>query len=182
MLELASRPARRPGDAEYLASLRAIPWVFAWTQNRVLLPAWFGAAPPSPRPATTAARSLRTAAVLPHGGRQPRDDAREVEPADLARLSRRSSPDDRLYATIEEEHAQAVAGVLAAAGVSRLLERQPVLRRSIELRNPYVDPMNAVQVELLKPLSRRGRERTAYPCSARSRRSRPHSATRASRV
>ena len=42
LLEIASRPARRPNDADYLASLRAIPWVFSWTQNRVLLPAWFG--------------------------------------------------------------------------------------------------------------------------------------------
>jgi phosphoenolpyruvate carboxylase len=58
--------------------------------------------------------------------------------------------DRALYATIVAEHARAVAGVLAATGVGRLLERQPVLRRSIELRNPYVDPMNAVQVELLR--------------------------------
>jgi phosphoenolpyruvate carboxylase len=55
-----------------------------------------------------------------------------------------------LFATIEAEHARTVAGVLAATGVGRLLERQPVLRRSIQLRNPYVDPMNAIQVELLR--------------------------------
>jgi len=58
--------------------------------------------------------------------------------------------DDSLFAAIEEEHTRAVSGVLAATGVTRMLERQPVLRRSIELRNPYVDPMNAVQVELLR--------------------------------
>ena len=54
------------------------------------------------------------------------------------------------FDAIAAEHERAVRGVLAATGVSRLLERQPVLRRSIELRNPYVDPMNAVQIELLE--------------------------------
>ena len=58
--------------------------------------------------------------------------------------------DPALFATIEEEQKRAVAGVLAATGVERLLERQPMLRRSVDLRNPYVDPMNAVQVELLR--------------------------------
>ena len=59
-------------------------------------------------------------------------------------------PDPALFAEIEREHARAVRGVLAATGVASLLERQPILRRSIDLRNPYVDPMNAVQVELLR--------------------------------
>ena len=58
--------------------------------------------------------------------------------------------DTGLFEQIELEHERTVAGVLAAAGVGSLLERQPVLRRSIDLRNPYVDPMNAVQVELLR--------------------------------
>jgi len=58
--------------------------------------------------------------------------------------------DASLFGAIEDEHARTVAGVHAATGVARLLERQPVLLRSIALRNPYVDPMNAVQVELLR--------------------------------
>ena len=87
LLEIASRPTRRPGDADYLASLRAIPWVFAWTQTRVLLPAWFGCGTAfATLVGRRAARAVRAAAVLPHARRQPRDDAREVEPADRARL------------------------------------------------------------------------------------------------
>jgi phosphoenolpyruvate carboxylase len=58
--------------------------------------------------------------------------------------------DPSLFDAIEEEHARTVAGVHAATGVMRLLERQPILLRSVALRNPYVDPMNAVQVELLR--------------------------------
>jgi len=150
MLELASRPARRPGDAEYLSSLRAIPWVFAWTQNRVLLPAWFGAGTAFAEAGDDALRDLYVR--LPFF-RTVVDNlemtlAKSSLPISRGYLSLVSN--DRLYATIEDEHARAVSGVLAAAGVSRLLERQPILRRSIELRNPYVDPMNAVQVELLR--------------------------------
>ena len=68
----------------------------------------------------------------------------------IARGYLRLVPDPALYELIEEEHARAVDGVLAATAVSSLLERQPMLRRSIDLRNPYVDPMNALQVELLR--------------------------------
>src|SRR5262249_11223583 len=68
----------------------------------------------------------------------------------IARGYLRLVPEPALYERIEEEHTRAVAGVLAATGVSQLLERQPMLRRSIDLRNPYVDPMNALQVELLR--------------------------------
>jgi phosphoenolpyruvate carboxylase len=56
----------------------------------------------------------------------------------------------RLFGRIAAEHERTVAAVLEIVGGGALLERQPVLRRSIELRNPYVDPMNAIQVELLR--------------------------------
>jgi phosphoenolpyruvate carboxylase len=57
---------------------------------------------------------------------------------------------DAFFGEIASEHARAVAAVLDIVGEERLLERNPVLRRSIGIRNPYVDPMNAIQVELLR--------------------------------
>jgi phosphoenolpyruvate carboxylase len=150
LLEIASRPARRPGGDDFLASLRAIPWVFAWTQNRVLLPAWFGVG--------TAFASVEPEVLHDLYVRLPfvraLVDNLEMTLAksslSIARGYMRLVDDGSLFEQIESEHARAVSGVLAAAGVSRLLERQPMLRRSIELRNPYVDPMNALQVELLR--------------------------------
>jgi phosphoenolpyruvate carboxylase len=150
LLEIASRPARRPDDADFLSSLRAIPWVFSWTQNRTLLPAWFGCG----------------AAFAAAGGAALHDLYRRlpffrtvVDNLEMT-LAKSSLPiargylalvdDESPFEEIAAEHERAIAGVLAATGVTSLLERQPMLRRSIELRNPYVDPMNAVQVELLR--------------------------------
>ena len=150
LLELASRPARRPGDENYLESLRAIPWVFSWTQNRVLLPAWFGVGSAFASVEPELLRDLYTR--LPFV--RTIVDNLEMTLAKSSRSIARgylSLVDDRsLWDEIEAEHARTVAGVLAATGVSQLLERQPMIRRSIDLRNPYVDPMNALQVELLR--------------------------------
>ena len=152
LLEIASRPARRPDDADFLASLRAIPWVFSWTQNRVLLPAWFGCGTAFAAAGNETLRDLYER--LPF--------FRTVVDNLEMTLAKSSLPIARGYLTLVEdpspfdviatEHERAVAGVLAATGVSRLLERQPMLRRSIDLRNPYVDPMNALQVGLLRRL------------------------------
>ena len=150
LLEIASRPARRPDDAEYLASLRAIPWVFAWTQNRVLLPAWFGCGAAFAEAGPATLRDLYER--LPFF-RTAVDNLEMTLAKSSLSIARGYLPlvrDPALFGAIEEEQRRAVAGVLAATGVSRLLERQPMLRRSVDLRNPYVDPMNAVQVELLR--------------------------------
>ena len=82
-----------------------------------------------------------------------RDDAREVEPRDRLAVRRARPGRARaraLYAEIASEHERTVDAVLQTLEARTLLERQPVLRRSIQLRNPYVDPMNAIQVELLR--------------------------------
>jgi phosphoenolpyruvate carboxylase len=153
LLEIASRPSRRPGDENYLESLRAIPWVFGWTQARVLLPAWYGCGSAF---ATLSDAHLRHLYELPFFsalvGNLEMTLAKSSLP--IARGYLPLVPDvdlrERVFGAIEAEHRLAVEGVLRAAGVSQLLERQPMVRRSIALRNPYVDPMNAIQVELLR--------------------------------
>jgi phosphoenolpyruvate carboxylase len=154
LLELGSRPARRP-QGDFLDGLRAIPWVFAWTQNRCLLPAWYGCG--------TAFAELGDPEALRRLYRDWAFFRSLVENLEMT-LAKSSleiaegyldlvspGPDrDRVYRKIRTEHEQAVAGVLAIAEAKELLDRHPVLQRSIRLRNPYVDPMNAIQIELLR--------------------------------
>ena len=149
LLQIASRPTRRPGGDDYLASLRAIPWVFSWTQTRVLLPAWYGCGTAF---ASLAEGELDRLRRLPFFRTLVENLEMTLAKSSLP-ISRdylRLVEDARIYEVIEREHALAVDGVLRATGAPRLLERQPMVRRSIELRNPYVDPMNAIQVELLQ--------------------------------
>jgi phosphoenolpyruvate carboxylase len=158
LLEIGSRPARRPESADFLGSLRAIPWVFAWTQNRTILPAWFGCG--------TALGSLvdagevdtlrRLYARLPFF--RSLVDTLEMTlakssleiAAQYVELVPPELESESLYTEIASEHERTVDAVLETLESRTLLERQPVLRRSIHLRNPYVDPMNAIQVELLR--------------------------------
>ncbi len=159
LLEIGSRPASRTdasGRGE-LAALRAIPWVFAWTQTRCLLPAWYGCG-------TALAESAANGSL-----RELRRSYRDwpffrtfVENLEMAlakssieiargylRLVPATPTRDRLWDLIEDEHARTVDAVLQIVESQELLDRHPVLQRSIRLRNPYVDPMNAIQVELL---------------------------------
>ena len=151
LLEIGSRPVKRPESAgsDELAQLRAIPWVFAWTQNRCLLPAWFGAGTALAGADVAELRRLYrewpffTALV----------DNLEMTLAksslEIARQYLRLVDDPAPFGEIEAEHARTVAAVLAITESAALLDRHPVLQRSVALRNPYVDPMNFLQVELL---------------------------------
>jgi phosphoenolpyruvate carboxylase len=157
LLEIGSRPERRPETGDYLSSLRAIPWVFAWTQNRAILPAWFGCGAAFGDLVDAGEigvlrglyegfpffRSLVDALemTLAKSSLEIASQYLELVPAELE--------PERLYAEIATEHERALAAVLETLECGRLLDRHPVLQRSIQLRNPYVDPMNAIQLELL---------------------------------
>ena len=156
LLEIGSRPVSRPeaaGPSE-LESLRAIPWVFAWTQTRCIAPAWLGAG------AGLAAAPVDELRALYEGWPFFRALVENLEMS-LAKSSMGIAErylelvDDaglaeRVFDALRVDHDRACAAVLEIVGQRELLDRHPVLQQSIRLRNPYVDPMNAIQVELLK--------------------------------
>ena len=154
MLALGSRPSRRPGGEDLLRSLRAIPWVFSWTQNRCLLPAWFGCGTAlTGAPVRQLRRLYRSfpffRSLVENLEMTLAKSSLEIAHGYLPLVPDEAGP-KRMFAAIAAEHEQAVASVLEIVEAKALLDRHPVVQRSIGLRNPYVDPMNAIQVELLR--------------------------------
>lgn len=154
LLALGSRPARRPERKDDLTSLRAIPWVFAWTQNRCLLPAWYGCGTAFAGVGRGELRRLYRTWPFFRSLVENLEMALAKSSLDIAAGYLELVPDrpdrQRLYEAIEAEHERTVESVLGIVGARELLDRHPVIQRSIRLRNPYVDPMNAIQVELLR--------------------------------
>lgn len=156
---IGSRPARR-SERRGLDELRAIPWVFGWMQSRHVLPAWFGVGFALERFAKSNKDNWHLLQNLMNRFPLFRDLVDNVElgmaKADLsiARLYASLVPDealrDRVLALVEEEFDRTKRVVLELTGQRALLDRNPVLARSIRLRNPYVDPMSLIQVELLR--------------------------------
>ena len=154
LAKIGSRPARRSG-ARGLGDLRAIPWVFGWMQSRHGLPGWFGVGHAIERfPDQAMLRIMLERFPL------FADMIRNVEIAlaksdlSIARLYAELVEDvalrERMFRMVEEEFARTRDAVLRVTNQKELLETNPVLLRSIRLRNPYVDPMSLVQVELLR--------------------------------
>ncbi len=156
--KIGSRPSRR-NTSPRLTDLRAIPWVFGWTQSRLLVPAWFGvgfaieeylARPGALELLQTMAREFPLFIDL----------LRNVELAlgkvDLAtarlysELVEDSKLRERIYDMFDAEFYRTVRAVLAVTRQSELLESNQVLAHSIKLRNPYVDPMHLIQVDMLR--------------------------------
>jgi phosphoenolpyruvate carboxylase len=160
MLNMGSRPSRRVQNPT-VESLRAIPWVFAWTQNRFLLPSWYGAGTALGGYASDA-KKLGILREMYEGWpffrtlvdfmqmTLAKSDLRIAE--NYTSLVSDAAIRKRLWTRISEEHAACVDALLLITGNEHLLDDSPVLQRSIRLRNPYVDPLSYVQVTLLRRL------------------------------
>jgi phosphoenolpyruvate carboxylase len=167
-VQIGSRPARR-SQSHCLEDLRAIPWVFGWMQSRHAVPAWFGVgyavekfSAASPNNADLLREMMRH---FPLFSELVRNVELAMAKADLtiARLYADLVEDrvlgDRVFRLLEEEFLRTRNALLSITGQKELLEENAVLFRSIRLRNPYVDPMSLVQVDLLR--RKRAGENTA---------------------
>ena len=156
LLEIGSRPASRPdaGQPSELEALRAIPWVFAWTQTRCIVPAWLGAGAGLAAAPVEELRSLYVAWPFFRALVENLEMSLAKSSMGIAERYLELVDDDalatRVFRVLREEHDRARAAVLEIVEERELLDRHPVLQQSIRLRNPYVDPMNAIQVELLQ--------------------------------
>ncbi len=158
-LRLGSRPAKRTPDGD-IDDLRAIPWVFSWTQARIVLPAWFGlgAALAHAREEhglellRTMEREWPFFSALLSNAEMACAKADAVIAARYFDLWDEDEPRERIRAAVDREFDRTRRELAAVLDEDELLDRHPVLQAAIARRNPYVDPLSYVQIELLRRL------------------------------
>jgi phosphoenolpyruvate carboxylase len=162
-MQIGSRPVTRSVGGG-IEALRAIPWMFAWSQSRHMLPGWFGMGS-----GIVALNELMGPEILgemyahwPFVAGLIDDAELVLAKADMGiaaiygQLARREH--ERFSAVIQREFELSSAHVLAVKGCARMLDSEPTLQRSIRLRNPYVDPIHLMQVDLLRRWRESGRQ------------------------
>ncbi len=155
-LHIGSRPAARTQSGE-VSKIRAIPWVFSWMQSRFNLPGWFGLG--------SALESAKDASLLhdmytgwPFFKTMLDNSEMSLIKADMeiASLYMSLVPDKRLaeeiFSIIKKEYDRTREAVLSISGHTNLLDAEPVTQTAVHLRNPYIDPLNYIQVEMLRRL------------------------------
>ncbi len=172
-LTIGSRPARRRATQRF-EDLRAIPWVFAWMQSRHTLPGWFGLGTAiqgylQERPGALSAlqemyQEWRFFQAVVDNAQMALMKADMQIAGRYATLVEDEQIRERIFGRILEEYRNTRAALLQVTGQRELLDNEPLLQQAIRLRNPYVDPLNLVQVGLLRryrQLPPRAKERQA---------------------
>ncbi len=160
-LPISSRPAKRRAGGSF-ADVRAIPWVFSWMQSRAIIPSWYSIGTALGRYMDENPEGLTTLremyAQWPFFKALIENAQLDLAKADLgiaeqyASLVSEADLRQSIFAEMKAEYARATARVCQIIDQPTLLHRSPVMQRSIERRNPYVDPLNFIQVDLLQRL------------------------------
>ena len=156
-LNIGSRPTSRQ-SARSLASLRAIPWVFSWSQSRAMLPGWYGFGSAVENAGVSTAQLGELAEGWPFFKATLANMEMVLAKADLAIAGRYAGlvPDralaDAVFGQIRAEWDRTVSAVLALTGQTALLDKNPDLAAVIRARLPYIDPLNHLQIELIRRL------------------------------
>ena len=160
-LNIGSRPPKRTAS-DRIEDLRAIPWVFSWMQSRHTLPGWYGVGTALTQYAEQSPEHLERLRQMyqawPFFTTTIDNAQMSLAKADMeiaaryAALVTDKTVRERIYGAIAAEYEKSVTIISRITGLDALLDNQPVLQKSIRLRNPYVDPLSYLQVELLKRL------------------------------
>ena len=154
-LHIGSRPSKRPSQDAGLDGLRAIPWVFGWTQSRQIVPGWFGVGTGLRQVAEHGGHLREMYAGWPFFRSFVDNVAMTLAKADMdiaERYVRTLAPahTHEIFEVIRAEHDLTLEQVLAVTGDDVLLQREPVLKTTLEVRENYLEPLHLLQVQLLE--------------------------------
>ena len=176
-LPIGSRPSRRR-ERKSLADLRAIPWTFAWTQNRHIIPAWYGLGSALEEHVATSGHDWTLLQTMYENWmlfRAVVDNAElAIAKADMGIAHRyaamaEGAESEAVWTMIHKEYERTRAAILLVTGQQDLLGGVPWLQRSIRERNPYIDPLNLIQIELIRRLRALPDDATETPADLASR-------------